>query len=173
MQQSQTRSNHRSQQHSTNFATAFCGAAFQMIFKVQRISVVADSEEGPLNVRIISPQNGATLQQASLHLALSGASLGAAGVRIEVSLDGEKVALIHEPPRTALTLDRDRTVRRNGLSWHTVTVELLDSWGAKMGISASSRFRLVGPKVIAVGPGLQVRCFKFSKFSKVLHIFSK
>jgi len=41
-------------------------------------------EDGPLNIRILSPEDGATMRQASLCVAISGAPLGALGVRIEV-----------------------------------------------------------------------------------------
>ncbi len=41
-------------------------------------------EDGPLNIRILSPEDGATMRQASLCVAVSGAPLGTLGVRIEV-----------------------------------------------------------------------------------------
>jgi hypothetical protein len=64
------------------------------------------------------------------------------------------VGVIADSASAPIVLDRDRDAQPTGLTWHTVVVDVRDLAGTRLGAEASSRFRLVGPKKVAPGPGV-------------------
>jgi len=120
-----------------------------------RVTPSLDSDEVALGptLAVISPRDGSTTDRGVLEYRLDGAVLGDDGLRIEVEMDGEAIAIISEDLKVPLAMDRDRRERPTGLTWHRVKLNLLDPSGQKIGVSATSRFRLVGPKFVVPGPG--------------------
>lgn len=64
------------------------------------------------------------------------------------------MGVILESASAPILLDRDRDAQPTGLTWHTVVVDVRDVAGTRLGAEARSRFRLVGPKMVAPGPGV-------------------
>ena len=67
-----------------------------------------------------------------------------------------QVSILNDFPGAPIVLDRDRRQRPYGLTWHNLVVNLLAADGGKTDVVATSRFRLVGPRIVAPGPGVKV-----------------
>ena len=67
-----------------------------------------------------------------------------------------QVSILNDFPGAPIVLDRDRRQRPYGLTWHNLVVNLLAADGGKTDVVATSRFRLVGPRMVAPGPGVRL-----------------